>query len=145
MQHRRSAHSRSHIGRASGQISELRVVGKIEFAFERAVHFVHQFECLPQLQTAPDGLHPQMVLFINHHAEGLLAIHDNSAAYTFGRMFATNEMAFYQHLLFESRQVLEQFRKWLLHFGQLFHSWLNQFQNHRALRLFCPPRKSPIP
>jgi hypothetical protein len=144
VQHCRSAHSRSDVGRARGQVPKFRVVGKIKFGLERAVYFVNELESLSQLQTGANRLHAQMILFVHHYAEGLFAIHDNGAAHTLGGVFATDQMPFHQHLLFQRGQILEQFRKWLLHFGELFHPRLDHFQNDGAFRLFRPAGKRAV-
>ena len=51
MQHGRGAHAGADIGRAGGQIAELRVVGEIELRLERAVDFVDELEGALQLQA----------------------------------------------------------------------------------------------
>ena len=107
VQHRGSAHAGADVGRARGQITELRIVGEIEFALERAVDFIDQLERALQLQTGADRLHAQMIFFVDHDAERLPAIHDNGAADTFGRMLATNEMTFDQDLFFGRGKILQ--------------------------------------
>src|SRR4051812_9586422 len=100
MQHRGSAHTCAHIRGASSQITELWVIGEIEFALEGAVNFINQFESSLQLQAGADRLHTQVIFLIDHDAERLPAIHDNGAANTFGSMLAANQMALDQNLFF---------------------------------------------
>ena len=51
MQHGGRAHTSAYIRGARGQISEALIVGEFQFALERAVDLIDQFECLFQLQT----------------------------------------------------------------------------------------------
>jgi hypothetical protein len=111
MQHRGSAHPGAHIRRARGQISETLIVGELQFIFEGAVDFIDKLECLFQLQTGSDRLHAQVVLFIDHNAEGLPAIHHDRAAGALGSVLATDQMAFDKDLLLERGKILQSLRK----------------------------------
>ena len=93
------------------EIAELLIVGEVEFAFERAVHFVDQLEGAFQLQAGADRLHAQMILLVDHDAERLLAIHDHRAADALGGVLAADEMALDEHLFFERGKILQQLGK----------------------------------
>ena len=53
------------------------------------------------MQPRTDRLHAQVILLVDHNAEGLLAIHDHGAADAFGGVLAADEMALDQDLLLE--------------------------------------------
>src|ERR1700730_17098603 len=107
MKHGGGAHAGADVRRTRRQITEPRVVGEIELRFERAVYFVDELERALQLQTGPDRLHPQMIFFIHHDAQGLAAIHDDRAADTLRGVLAADEMALDEDLLLEGRKVLQ--------------------------------------
>ena len=107
MKHRGSAHPGADVRRTRRQVTELRVVGEIEFRFERAVHFVDELEGALQLQTRPDRLHPQMIFFVHHDAQGLAAIHDDGAADAFRGVLAADEVALDEDLFLERGKVLQ--------------------------------------
>src|SRR5947208_1501973 len=111
VEHRGGAPPGANVRRARSQISEPRIKSEVQFAFECAVDFVHQLECLFQLQPRANRLHPQMIFFVDHDANGLPSIHHYSAASTFGRMLATDQMTLYQHLPVQGRKILQAFRE----------------------------------
>ena len=47
-----------------------------------------------------------MILFVDHDAQGLAAIHDHGAAHAFRGVLAADQMAFDEHLFFERGKVL---------------------------------------
>ena len=98
MQHRGRAHSSTDVRRACGQISKPRIEGEVQFAFERAIDFIDEFECLFQLQAGTNRLHPQMIFLVDHDAKSLPPIHDDCAAGALGGVLATDQMAFHQDL-----------------------------------------------
>ena len=49
---------------------------------------------LAKLQSWAEGLHAEVVLFIDHEAEGLVAIEDQPATGAFCRVLAADEVAF---------------------------------------------------
>ena len=144
MEHGGGAHAGADIRRASGQITEPRVVGEIEFRLERAVHFIDELERALQLQTRADRLHPQVIFLVDHDAQRLPAIHDHGAAHALRRMFAADEVALDQYLLLQRGKVLQQFRKRILHLGQLLDARLDQLENLRPLRFLRPTGKGPL-
>src|SRR5882757_9095919 len=85
-----------------------------------------------------------MIFFVDHDAKGLPPIHDDRATGALGSMLATDEMPFYQDLPVQRRQVLQAFRKRLLHLRKRFHARPDQFQNRTAFGLLRPTRKRPV-
>ena len=85
-----------------------------------------------------------MIFFVDHDAERLPPVHHHRAASALGRMLTADQMALHQHLLVQCGQILQTFRKRVLHFGQCFHSRPDLFQDQGAFRLFGPTRKSTI-
>ena len=85
-----------------------------------------------------------MVLLVDHDAERLLAIHDHRAADAFGRVLATDEMTFHEHLLLERGKILEQLRKGILHFRKRFHLRLDLLEDLGAFGLFRPAGKGAL-
>ena len=83
------------------------IVRDVEFALECAIDFIDELERTLELQPRTDRLHAQVIFLVKHDAEGLLAIHDYRAAKAFGRVFATDEMAFNQDLFFQSGKILQ--------------------------------------
>jgi hypothetical protein len=69
MQHRADADAGAEIRRAGGQITQLVVEGVIQLFFQLGIQMVNRAPRLPQLQTGPQRLHPQMILLVDHHAE----------------------------------------------------------------------------
>src|SRR5262245_13328709 len=106
MQHRRSTHASPDVRRASGQISKSWIEGEVEFAFKRGVDLIDQLECLFQLKTGTNGLHPEMIFFVDHDAERLPPIYNHRAARAFRGMLAADQVALDQHLLFQRREIL---------------------------------------
>src|SRR6476646_12021921 len=98
MQHGRSPHAGTYVRRTSGQISKLLIEGEVEFAFKRGVDLIDQLECLFQLKTRTNGLHPEMIFFVDHHTERLPPIHHHRTACTLRGMLATDQMALDEHL-----------------------------------------------
>ena len=144
MQHGGRAHAGADVRRARGQITEPLIVSEFEFALQRGVDLVEKLERLFQLQTRAHRLHSQMIFFVDHDAERLAAIHDHRAARALCRMLATNEMSLDQNLFFQRGQVLQKFRKRILHLGKFFHARLDQFENRSALGLFRPAWKRAV-
>jgi hypothetical protein len=85
-----------------------------------------------------------MIFLVDHDAQRLLAIHNHRTANALGGVLATDKVALDKHLFFERGKILKQLGKRILHFRELFHSRLDLFENLSALRLFCPPGKSPV-
>ena len=86
-----------------------------------------------------------MILLVDHDAERLPPIHDDGAADALRRVLATDQMPLDQHLLFQRGQILQHFRKGILHFRQLFDARLDQLEDRRALGLFRPAGKGAVP
>jgi hypothetical protein len=141
MKHRGGPHAGADVRRASRQITEPRVIGEIQFSFQRAVHFIDQLKCALQLQAGANRLHPQMVFLVDHDAQGLPAVHDHRAPDALRRMLAADQMALDQHLLFQCGKVLQQFGKGILHLRQFFDTRLDQLENLRSLGFLRPAGK----
>ena len=77
---------------------------------------------LLQLKTGANRLHPKMIFFVNHDAKGLPPIYDHRATGALGGMLPTDKMAFHQNLPVQRGEVLQAFRKRLLHFRKRFHT-----------------------
>src|SRR4051794_976519 len=86
-----------------------------------------------------------MVLFVDHDAERLPAVHHHRAADALRRVLAADQMPLHQHLFLERGEILQQFRKRILHLWQLFDARLDQFKNLGALELLRPAGKWPVP
>ena len=86
-----------------------------------------------------------MVLFVYHDAKGLAAIDNDGAAYVLRGVLPTNEMPLDQDLLFQRREILQHFRKRILHFRQLLDAWFNQLKDLSALGFLGPPGKGALP
>ena len=109
VKHGGRAHAGADVGRAGGQVAQVLVVGEIELRFQRAVDFIDQLEGALELQAGADRLHPQVILFVHHDAQGLATIHDHGAAHAFGGVLAADEMPLDQDLFLQGRKVLQQF------------------------------------
>src|ERR1043166_5468903 len=122
MQHRGRAQTGAHVRRAGSEITEPLVVSELELAFERTVDLVHELERLLQLQAGADRLHAQMVLFVDHDAEGLAPVHDDRATCAFCGVFTADEMPL----------------------NQLLDPRLDQVENRNALGFLCPTGKGTV-
>src|SRR5262245_46058917 len=98
MEHGRGSHASADVSWTGCQVTKASVIGEIEFRFEGTVNFIDELEGTLQLQTGTYRLHPQMVFFVDHDAQGLPPIHDNGTSHTLRRMFTANEMPLDQYL-----------------------------------------------
>src|SRR6185437_645711 len=101
MQHGRSPYTGADVGRASCEVSKLIVKGKVKRHFQLAICLVNHVEYFSQLEARANGLHAQMVFFVDHETEGLSGIHHNSTSRSFGRMLPTDKVTLYQNLFFQ--------------------------------------------
>ena len=92
--------------------------GEIQPLLERGVHLVDHLENVLELKPRPDGLHPQMILLVDHDRERLPAIHHHRRAHALGGVLAGDEVALDQDLLFQRGEILRIDRKCVAHFRQ---------------------------
>ena len=146
MQHRADANAGAEIRRAGGQITQLVVESVIQLLLQAAES---TWSMAPQAwrscKPGPQRLHPQVILFVDHHAEGFLAVQHQAAADAFGGVFAADEMALDQNLLVQRGQIVHRLGERILHFRQAFDRRANRFQDFDALGLFRPAGKRGVP
>src|SRR5213592_4250771 len=106
VEHRGGAHTGADVRGARGQVSQPRIESEVQFAFKRAVDFVHELKCLFQLQAGANRLHPQMIFFVDHDAQCLPPIHHHRAARALGGMLATDQVALHENLPVQRRKIL---------------------------------------
>ena len=82
-----------------------------------------------------------MVLLVDHDAEGLLLIDHDRASRTFGCVFAADEVALDEHLLFQRGKLLKIGGERVVHLRKGFHLWFDQLQDLQAVVLLCPAGK----
>src|SRR5215469_7620115 len=101
MQHGADPNPCTYISRAGGQVTQLRVKGVIELLFEKGVRGVDSGPGLAKLKPRAERLHPEMVLLINHDAQGFVPVQNQSAAGALGGVLATDQMPLDENLLIE--------------------------------------------
>ena len=143
--HGRSPHPGSDITRTRGEVAQLRVESKIERLLQLAVHLVDGLEGRLQLQPRTDGLHPQVVFFVDENGKVVATVHDHGRTHPFGSVLAGNQVPLDQHLFFKSGQVVAAHRVGVHHLGQSLHASANTLQNGDTLHLLRPPRKRRAP
>ena len=65
----RRPQSRADIGRAGGEVAQLRMKCDVEKVFQLRVGCIHSAMHFLEVQSAAHGLHAQVVFFVNHDAE----------------------------------------------------------------------------
>ena len=86
-----------------------------------------------------------MILFIDHHAQGLTPIHHHATADALGGVFAADQVSLHQNLFLQRSQILQQFRERILHLRQLLDPRHDELENCGAISLLRPARKRTIP
>ena len=120
MQHRRRAHAGANVGGTGRQISKPWIKCEVQFAFQRRVDFVYEFERLFQLESRTNRLHPQMIFFVDHDAERLPPVHHHGAPSALGGMLTADQVPLHEHLLVQCGKILQAFGKRVLHFRKCF-------------------------
>ena len=99
MEHHGSAHSRSQIGRAGGQKSEMRIEGIRNPAGEGVVELVDPVPDRFQLKAGTQGLNAEMVLLVDHGREGFIPVRDQTGCLIRIQHFAADQTPFQKKLL----------------------------------------------
>ena len=141
MQHHRGTHAGAEIRRAGGQVTEFRIKGERQTAFQLAVHAVHEFIGTVEVQTGADALNAEVILLIDHDGNALLTIHDDRAARRARRMLAADEMALHEHLFADLAQVSVVLAVAVAHLRQLLDHGAHLFEEVHALSLLAKTRK----
>ena len=82
-----------------------------------------------------------MVLLIDHHAEGLLSIENQSAPGTLGGMLAADQMPFNEDLFIQRGQRVHRLREGVFHLPEGFHRWTDQLEHSDPFRFLRPTRE----
>src|SRR5881227_2140017 len=101
MQHCADPNASPEVCRTGGQITPFRAEGELEPLLQLGICRINGIPRLPELKPWPEGLHPKMVLLVDHHAEGFFAIEHQTASGALGCMLAADEMPFDQDLFVE--------------------------------------------
>ena len=142
MQHGADAHAGAEVGRAGGQVAELGAEGEIELALQFGVDLVDGHARPAELQAGPQGLHPQMVLLVDHHAERFLLVDDQAAAGVLGGVFAADQMALDENLFVQRPQVIHRLGKGPVQFRQALHGRTDDVQRLDASVFLAHPGKA---
>ena len=94
-----------------------------------------------KLQAGANRLHPEVVLLVDHYADGLLPIHHRAATNTLGGMLATDEMPFDEDLLLNSGKLCHFLRERIFHLGNGFEREANLLHNGETVLLASPAGK----
>ena len=143
MQHRAHPNARAKIRRARGEVAQLRVKREIQFLLQTGVKPIHLLPNLFHLQPRQQRLHPQVILFIDHHAQRLVLAKHQPAARALGRVLAADQMPLHEQLLVQRLQRLHRFRKPPAHRRGRRDRRLNKFARLHPTRLFRAPREWP--
>ena len=125
VQHGRGAHAGANIRGAGGEITEVGIKSEIQRGLELAIHAVDHVEDIAKLEPAADRLHAEVVLLVDHDAEGLAGIRHHRAADGFGSVLAADEVTLDKDLFFQWRKGFQRLGIGLLHLGQSFHGGLH--------------------
>ncbi len=99
VQHRADANTGAEVGGAGGQVAASLAEGVVEVGLQRGVELVDRHPGFVHLQSRQQGLHAQVILLIDHHAQGLVAAEHHAAAGCLGGVLPADEMAFDEQLL----------------------------------------------
>ena len=139
--HGACAHPGADIGGAGGEVAQLVVESEVERLLELRVGAVDHRVDLLELESGADRLHPEVILLVDHEAEGLLGIHHHGAARTARRMLAADEVTFHEDLLLERREILEPLGEGIFHLGKPLDRRADLLENSNALGFLGPARK----
>ena len=140
--HRRGAHAGADVGRARGEVADLRREGEIELLLHLGVELVDGLEQRLELQPGAQRLDAEVVLLVDHDAERAALGNDEAAAGVLRGVLAADEMLLDEHLLFQRREVLHRVvDDRILHLRQLGHGRLHEGQHLLALGLLGPARE----
>ena len=94
------------------------------------------------MEPGPQCLNPQMVLFVDHHADVFFTVQHNAAAGILGRVFTADKMPFHQNLFVQGGQLIHRFGKNLLpQQGQGFDRWHQRLKGLNSLCLLGMARE----
>ena len=141
VEHGGGAQAGAEIGRAGGEVAERGIEGEFERVFQLGVEFRERVEGGGELEARADGLHAEVILLVEHEAEGLAAFDHGGGAVATGGVFAGDEVALDQHLFLHRAEVAEFLGKRVLHRRQGFDGRAHQFERGGALFAFRPTGK----
>ena len=99
VQHGAHADAGAQIGGAGCQEPVTLGEGELDLLLQGRIDSINGHPGLAQLKPGPQCLHPQMVLFVDHHTNILLSVQHDAAAGVLGRVFAADEVTLHQDLL----------------------------------------------
>ncbi len=107
MKHHRGPEPGPEIGRTGRQITILTVKSKIQPFIQKIIITAGLSPARTEILTGADKLQPQMILFINHNADGLLPININRSTGQRLTLLPADKVPFHQHLLFQLIHLLQ--------------------------------------
>ena len=138
VEHGAGAHAGAEIGGAGGEVAETFVPGEADLFLQFGVQFVEGGMGGGEIEAGADALHAEVVLFIDHDGEGLLAVDDRGAAGGFGGLFAGDEVFLDEDLFADGVEVGEVLGEAVLHAAEGFDARLEFLHDGGAVLLFGP-------
>jgi len=112
--------------------------GVIQLRLQRGIQLVNGLPAGLQLEAGPQGLDAQVILLVDHHAEGFLAVQHEAAARALGGVLAADQMPLHEDLLVKGGEVVHRRREVRVHLRQGFHGRLDRLQQAEPVRLLRP-------